>query len=260
MDIRHALRGFSRHTGFAALAIALLALFVALNTAIFGLVDGVLLKPLPVKNPDELVTINGEQRDFSYLIFDQLRWRIADISSLPFVINEVTNRIETAHAESRTPTQPIRVPPVLNEFRVHRAEASTSRAGTLEDDQVDEVKIAGLNNECPLSRDKAVISKRVEQKLLVIVSLTAGELPGEPVESGDEVQTRAVRNADCLIDGAPGACPPSHEDRSNIHSPQRNQICPSLVGRKVAADDEDQLPDDGPTPAPPPERAQERRR
>ena len=48
-------RSFSRQPGFAAIAIGLLALGIGVNTAIFSLVDAVLLKKLPVKDPDSLV-------------------------------------------------------------------------------------------------------------------------------------------------------------------------------------------------------------
>ena len=54
-DLRYGLRQLRRRPGFAVAAIVSLALGIGANTAIFTLVDQVLLRRLPVKNPNELV-------------------------------------------------------------------------------------------------------------------------------------------------------------------------------------------------------------
>ena len=56
-DLRHALRGLLRAPMFTVVAVATLAIGIGSTTAVFSVVDGVLLKPLPYPEPDELVAV-----------------------------------------------------------------------------------------------------------------------------------------------------------------------------------------------------------
>jgi len=56
-DVRYALRTLRRNKGFAAVTIAILALGIGANTAIFSLVSAVLLKPLPFPEPQKLMLL-----------------------------------------------------------------------------------------------------------------------------------------------------------------------------------------------------------
>src|SRR5713226_6176126 len=58
-DLRYTFRGLRQNPGFAAIAILSLALGIGANTAIFGLVDAIMLRILPVRDPARLVFVQN---------------------------------------------------------------------------------------------------------------------------------------------------------------------------------------------------------
>jgi predicted permease len=90
-DIRYAIRTLARARGFAIVVILTLGLGIGANTAIFSLMDQVLLRRLPVADPAALVQLDGPgpwsgrtlgQRTFSYPMYRDLRDRNTVFSGL----------------------------------------------------------------------------------------------------------------------------------------------------------------------------------
>jgi predicted permease len=99
-DVRYGLRMLVKNPGFTAVVVLSLALGIGANTAIFSLIDAVMLKTLPVRDPGRLVLLNwtGEtssdmapvrsdsgsenEAPFSYPTFEELRARNQAFSSL----------------------------------------------------------------------------------------------------------------------------------------------------------------------------------
>ncbi|HEU4995488.1 MAG TPA: ABC transporter permease [Gemmatimonadaceae bacterium] len=75
-DVRYVLRALRRAPAFAVVAVASLALGIGANTAIYSLIDAVVLRPLPVNDPHELVQLAMGEKDQGYFtnpLWEQVR-------------------------------------------------------------------------------------------------------------------------------------------------------------------------------------------
>src|SRR5437763_912230 len=91
-DLRYALRSLARSPGFTTVAVLTLALGIGANTAIFSVVNGVLLRSLPYPKPDALMQVetvfqNGAAGNVSYPNFEDLRGQNRSFANLAAYAN-----------------------------------------------------------------------------------------------------------------------------------------------------------------------------
>jgi putative ABC transport system permease protein len=94
-DLQFALRQLLKNPAFSAVAVATLALGIGANTAIFSIVNAVLLRPLPYPNADRIMVLNessGPGQDYSVALPDYFDWRND---------NTVFEHLAATHKESR---------------------------------------------------------------------------------------------------------------------------------------------------------------
>ena len=94
-DLRFALRQLRKSPGFTFVAVLTLALGIGANTAIFSIVNAVLLRPLPYPNADRIMVLNessGPGQDYSVALPDYFDWRNE---------NTVFEHLAATHKESR---------------------------------------------------------------------------------------------------------------------------------------------------------------
>src|SRR6267142_2834198 len=92
-DLRYGVRGLLKRPGFTAIAIITLTLGIGANTAIFSLVRGVLLRPLPLSEPERLIGIReskvgeGRGNPMAWRSFAEFRDRAQTLESIAAYVN-----------------------------------------------------------------------------------------------------------------------------------------------------------------------------
>jgi putative ABC transport system permease protein len=139
-DLRYAGRTLRRSPGFAALAVLIMALGIGANTAVFSVVNTVLLKPLAYRDPDRIVTLSrtsktGEasgplSRQIAVLDFDAWHDQSSSFEALAYYRSDKTPVMPGPTAEYAQATV---VSPEF--FRVFAAEPMLGRSFTSEEVQ-----------------------------------------------------------------------------------------------------------------------------
>ena len=97
-DIRYGFRGLLKRPGFTVIALVALALGIGANTAIFSLVNAVVIRPLPFPEPDQLVWVYGNIRNGGSR---------ASVSPLDFLDYRSQNKTFEQFAASGTSPRPM---------------------------------------------------------------------------------------------------------------------------------------------------------
>lgn len=201
-DIRYGFRGLLKRKAFAAVAVLTLALGIGANTAIFTLVNAVLLKKLPVSNPQELVLFSdmtgegtsvedtprsGKWSRFSYASYKYFRDHndsFQDIAALRSGVTRLSVRQTDAQANAAARSSGQLVSG--NYFSLLGVQAMRGRVLTPEDDKPGSEPAAVMNHrywEKELNSDPSVIGKRfiINGTSFTIVGVTSPEFFGERV-------------------------------------------------------------------------------
>src|SRR5437867_2510327 len=201
-DLRYGLRMLRNNTGFTAVAIVTLALGIGANTAIFSLINAVLIRSLPVSRPEQLVLLQprhrGEPRYISYPMYRDLAERQQVFSGVIATSGQGTRRFTLA-ASGRQLEQ-VRTGKVsMNYFAVLRVEPFLGRTfeDVPENAAAPEAVISYGFWERQFGRDPAVIGKEIRttignapdlaERVFTIVGVTPPEFFGETVGDAPEV-------------------------------------------------------------------------
>jgi len=194
-DLRFALRGLRRNPVFSIVAILSLALGIGANTAIFTLIDQIVLRKLPVKNPDELVMLfqkganNGSNmgtRMHSYPIYQDYKQRAEPLSDV------VCRRLVPASVTIDNHTERVEAEMVSGNFfsMLGVAPALGRVFNSQQDDQVYSghpvVVLAYDYWASRFARDRSVVGKKmlVNNYPMTIVGVSAAGFAGiDPVRS-----------------------------------------------------------------------------
>ena len=108
-DLRYAFRNLRRSPAFAALAVSIMALGIGANTAVFSVVDTVLLKPLAYREPERIVTLttfstlgdssDALSRQVSLREFEQWHQQSLSFEALAFYGSRETAVVQGSSAE-----------------------------------------------------------------------------------------------------------------------------------------------------------------
>src|SRR5262245_7767652 len=190
-DLRYGVRTLWRSPGFAATAVLSLALGIGANTAIFSLIDALLLEMLPVKDPEQLVTVSSvtparTDTAFSYSAFKQFRDQTVFADTLASGVLEKVSIIVNHPGEAQAELVERRLVSG-NYFSVLGVDAIVGRTFTADEDRVPgEHPLAVISYgywQRRFGRDPSVIGKTftMQDTLFTIIGVTPPKFFGESV-------------------------------------------------------------------------------
>ena len=201
-DIRYGLRGLLKRKGFAAIAVLTLALGIGANTAIFTLVNAVMLKSLPVEKPEELVLFSdatgegtsiedtpqtGEWELFSYASYEYFRTHNQSFQDIA-ALRSGTSRLSVRQTDSQAAAAARASGQLVtgNYFSVMGVRAMHGRVLTPDDDKPNAPPAAVISHrywEKELNSNSATVGKNfvINGTNFTVVGITPPEFFGERV-------------------------------------------------------------------------------
>jgi predicted permease len=165
-DLRHAVRSLIRYPTFTAIAVITLGLGIGANTAVFTLVDSVLLSPLPFEGADELIAINHDGREGRdqlpmstglYVFYNE---QARSLESLALYAGTSRNLVSDSEAE-RMPVQAV----TPSFFEVLAVDAALGRTFSPEEGNTGADRVAILSDglwESRFARDPSVVGESLD--------------------------------------------------------------------------------------------------
>lgn len=162
-DVRYALRQIGRSPGYSALTVFTLALGIGVNAAMFTVIDGTLLRPLPYTRPDRLFTVEGVgQISTSVSHADVAAWRARSHEFQQ--VADYTQFITTLQQNDATEIL-MRVNASANLFRTLGVEPFMGRVFTERDQQPGSAKVVILSDDLWRSKfhaDSGIVGKSIK--------------------------------------------------------------------------------------------------
>lgn len=226
-DLRYAMRALRKTPGFTLVVILSLALGIGANTAIFTLIQDVLLKWLPVKDPQQLVNISSNRRSYPgmycYDTYTRLRDRNTVFSGL------MARNWYEFYIDTGGETEALNVELVSgNYFGVLGVSAYLGRTITPEDDQVRGARpVAVLSYDFWLSRyggDRGALGRtiRIQGHPFTIIGVTPPSFFG--VNAGMSQSIRVPWAMATVLKPASGGWNPYDEVGTNFQHSEMYQL------------------------------------
>lgn len=189
-DLRLAVRQLRKTPVFSAVAVVSLALGIGANTAIFSLLDSVVFRPLPVRDPGELVLLRAaqgsQQTGFSYPLFRELKERQSALEGM-LASAEAPFEQLTARVEGGAPA-PVRIRLVSGDyFQVLGVPMRSGRALAAADDALEAAGVAVISDRywkerfqrSPEALGKSITVNRAQLRVVGVAPPEfLGEIPG----------------------------------------------------------------------------------
>jgi predicted permease len=187
-DLRYAVRMLHKSPAFTTVAVLSLALGIGANTAVFTLMNAVLLKSLPVRNPGELYVIGhsgerGADGSMNYQLYEAIRDRSTAFTDiLVFNPNQwkasIDGQVELVYGQCVTG----------NYFRTLGVGADLGRTLTDEDDQASVAVLGHAYWQRRFGGDQSILGRviTINQHQVTVVGVLSAEFFG--LETGRQLQ------------------------------------------------------------------------